>query len=54
MVRLHYVRFCTLSEVWDYWRSKADGVAQYIINGRGARVALRAHTTHTHPNGKGI
>jgi hypothetical protein len=28
LMRFHYVRYCTLSEVWDYWQNKADGDAQ--------------------------
>jgi hypothetical protein len=30
MMRFHYVRYCTLSEVWDYWQNKAAGDIQYI------------------------
>jgi hypothetical protein len=30
MLRFRYVRYCTLSEVRDYWRNKADGGVQYI------------------------
>jgi hypothetical protein len=30
MIRFRYVRYCTLSEVGDYWRNKTVGVAQCI------------------------
>jgi hypothetical protein len=31
MMRFHYVRYCTLSDVRDYWRNKADGDAQKMV-----------------------
>jgi hypothetical protein len=30
MMRFRHVRYCTLSEVWDYWRNKADGNAEWV------------------------
>jgi hypothetical protein len=30
MMRFCYVRYYTLSQVWDYWQNKADGDTQYI------------------------
>jgi hypothetical protein len=47
MIRFRYVRYCTLSDVWDYWRNEADGDAQQIRKCRGAWVALCTQTTHT-------
>jgi hypothetical protein len=46
LLRFLYVRHCTSSEVRDYWRNKA-GTHSKSANGRGARVALRGHPTHT-------
>jgi hypothetical protein len=48
MMKFHYVRYCTLSEVWDCWWNKADWDTHYISeNGHGAWVTLCAHLTHT-------
>jgi hypothetical protein len=45
MMRFRYVSYCTVSDVRDNWRNKADG--DRSENGRGAWVALCAHPTHT-------
>jgi hypothetical protein len=47
MMRFRYVRYCTLSEVRDYWRTKAGGDAKKSENGRGAWVAISDHPTDT-------
>jgi hypothetical protein len=46
-MRLRYVEHCTLLQVWDYWRNKADGAHNRLENDRGAWVTLCAHATHT-------
>jgi hypothetical protein len=43
-----YVRYCTFSEVWDYWRNKIDGDLNVSENNCDARVALCASPTRTH------
>jgi hypothetical protein len=30
MMRFRYIRHCTVSEVWAYWRNKVDGDEQYM------------------------
>jgi hypothetical protein len=47
MMRFRYVKYCTLSEVWDYRRNKADWGVHRAEKGRNARVALCTHPTHT-------
>jgi hypothetical protein len=42
MTRFHYVRYCTLSEVRDYWRNKAGGgrtVGQKVVAVHGSPCA---------------
>jgi hypothetical protein len=45
-----YVRYCTLSEVWDYWKNKADRIHNRSENGCGAWVTLCANPTHIDTN----
>jgi hypothetical protein len=42
-----YAKYCTLSEVLDYWRNKEDGDTNVSKNGFSAWVTLCAHPTYT-------
>jgi hypothetical protein len=48
IMRFSYVRYCTLSEVRDYWRGiKLMQMRNRSENGCSVRVTLCAHLTHT-------
>jgi hypothetical protein len=46
MMRFRCVRYCSLSEVRDYWRNKAEVMHSRSEGGRGVWVALCAHLPH--------